>query len=234
MNVIDTSLILYAEHDFNASTFAARVTASTNSDFYSAITTAIGTLRGNLHGGANEAAMNFLKQFKTVEEADAKLREMFKNKELVMGFGHRIYKNGDPRVSIIKRCSKELSEWKKERLPDASPELIAISEHIEKVMLEEKKMHPNLDFYSASAYHQCGIPIELFTPLFVISRISGWAAHILEQRDNNRLIRPASTYVGPEPREFVSLEDRTLKDGEIENARTTIKSTLQMVDIVAT
>ena len=215
MSVVDISLILYAEHEFNASAYAARVTASTNSDFYSAITTAIGTLRGNAHGGANEAAMNYLKGLDSVEDADKKLRQMLKNKERVMGFGHRIYKKGDPRVEMIKNCSRELSEQPWERNENASPKLFAISEHIEKVMREEKGIHPNLDFYSASAYHQCGIPTELFTPLFVIARLSGWTAHILEQRENNRLIRPASTYVGPGLRQFVAPSLRKLQEGDV-------------------
>jgi len=175
IKTFDVSLILYAEHEFNASTFAARVTTSTNSDFYSAITSAIGTLRGNLHGGANEAAMEFLEKFKTKEEAEAELRRMFSRKELVMGFGHRVYKNGDPRNPIIKEWSKRLSESK-----FGNKNLFEISEHIENIILKEKKMHANLDFYSASAYFQCGIPISFYTPIFVISRTSGWAAHIIE------------------------------------------------------
>ena len=180
VRTFDVSLILYAEHDFNASTFASRVTASTRSDFYSAISSAIGTLRGHLHGGANEAAMDFLNQFNTVEEADAALRKIFKEKKLIMGFGHRIYKNGDPRNAIIKSHSKKLSEQPTATLPGANPQLFAISEHIEQVMRDEKRMHANLDFYSASAYYQCGIPIPFYTPIFVIARTSGWAAHIIE------------------------------------------------------
>ena len=148
IRTFDISLILYAEHDFNASTFAARVTASTRSDFYSAITSAIGTLRGNLHGGANEAAMEFLYQFSSVEQADAALRQIFKEKKLIMGFGHRVYKNGDPRNEIIKACSKKLSEQ-----PFGNPTLFKISDFIEHVMLTEKKMHANLDFFAASAYN---------------------------------------------------------------------------------
>jgi len=196
---------LYAEHDFNASTFAARVTASTQSDFYSAITSAIGTLRGNLHGGANEAAMEFLSQFSSVEQADTELRKIFAAKKLIMGFGHRVYKNGDPRNAIIKGCSKLLSEQS-----FGKPDLYKISEHVEGVMLNEKKMHANLDFYAASAYHQCGIPTLFFTPIFVISRTSGWAAHIIEQRSNNKLIRPSSNYIGPEPRPFVAIKERNM------------------------
>ena len=204
VRTFDVSLILYAEHDFNASTFAARVTASTRSDFYSAITSAIGTLRGNLHGGANEAAMEFLAQFNTVEEADKELRNIFAQKKLIMGFGHRVYKNGDPRNAIIKEQSRRLSQQ-----PFGSPKLFEISDHIESVMLKEKKMHANLDFFAASAYHQCGIPTAFFTPIFVIARTSGWAAHIIEQRANNKLIRPSSNYIGPQPRPYVHIDERS-------------------------
>lgn len=200
---MDVSLILYAEHDFNASTYAARVTASTLSDFYSAITTAIGTLRGPLHGGANEAAIRFLQQFKDTTDAEETLFEMYKKKELVMGFGHRIYKKGDPRSDIIKKYSKKLTETER-----GESKLYEISEHIENIMLKEKGMYPNLDFYSASSYYQLGLPIDFFTPIFVISRTSGWAAHIIEQRANNKLIRPASNYIGPEPKEYTSLDMR--------------------------
>lgn len=161
-------------------------------------------MRGNLHGGANEAAMEFLSQFKTVEEADAELRKIFAAKKLIMGFGHRVYKNGDPRNEIIKGCSRKLSE----QPVFGKPDLYAISAHIEKIMLDEKKMHANLDFFAASAYHQCGIPTAFFTPIFVISRTSGWAAHIIEQRSNNKLIRPSSNYIGPAPRPYVSIDQR--------------------------
>ena len=194
--MLDVSLILYAEHEFNASTFAARVTTSTGSDFYSAICSAIGTLRGPLHGGANEAAMELISRFENIEEAEKGLRQMLMNKELVMGFGHRVYHLGDPRSPIIKKWAKKLSENAKDK------KLFAISEHIEKIMWDEKRLAPNLDFYSASAYHFCGIPTKLFTPIFVFSRTAGWAAHIIEQRANNKLIRPLAEYVGPERRKF--------------------------------
>lgn len=201
-DMMNVSLILYAEHEFNASTFAARVTASTLSDFYSAITTAIGTLRGPLHGGANEAAMELIQQFHSPEEVEAKLKAMLANKAKIMGFGHRVYKDCDPRSDIIKTWSKKLGTSQDDLL------LYSISERIEALMRSEKNIFPNLDFYSASAYHYCGIPTPLFTPIFVMSRITGWSAHIIEQRADNRLIRPTSEYTGPEPRSYISIEDR--------------------------
>lgn len=199
---MDVSLILYAEHEFNASTFAARVTAATLSDFYSAVTSAIGTLRGPLHGGANEAAMALIDRFESADQAESELKAMLTRKEKIMGFGHRVYTSCDPRSDIIKAWSKQLGE------AVGNTRLYPVSERIEKVMWDEKNLFPNLDFYSASAYHFCGIPTDMFTPLFVMSRISGWAAHIIEQRSNNKLIRPVSEYIGPEPRDFVSIEQR--------------------------
>lgn len=201
-DMMNVSLILYAEHEFNASTFAARVTAATLSDFYSCMTSAIGTLRGPLHGGANEAAMELIERFKTPDEAEHELGLMLKNKAKIMGFGHRVYTTCDPRSNIIKMWSKRLSEATKDTV------LYPVSERIESVMWNEKKLFPNLDFYSASAYHFAGIPTALFTPLFVISRITGWSAHVFEQRADNRLIRPASIYTGPKPRAFTSMEMR--------------------------
>jgi 2-methylcitrate synthase len=199
---LDVSLTLYAEHEFNASTFAARVTSSTLSDFYSAVTTGIGTLRGNLHGGANEAAMELIDAFASPVEAEAGVQQMLLQKRRIMGFGHRVYTVSDPRSDIIKAISCKLAEhaddWK----------LYDISERIEAVMMRRKKLFPNLDFYSASAYRMLGIPTNLFTPLFVVSRLSGWSAHIMEQREANRLIRPTAEYIGPDRRTWVPLNER--------------------------
>lgn len=202
VRALDVSLILYAEHEYNASTFAARVTASTESDFYSSIVTGIGTLRGPLHGGANEAAMELIAKFKNPDDAEHGVRNMLAEKIKIMGFGHRVYKHSDPRSDVIKEWSKKLAENAKDG------QLYPISERIEKVMWDEKHLFPNLDFYSASTYHFAGIPTEMFTPIFVVSRITGWSAHILEQRKDNRLIRPEADYIGPQPREFVEIDKR--------------------------
>jgi 2-methylcitrate synthase len=202
VRAMDASFILYAEHEFNASTFAARITASTLSDFHSAITSGIGTLRGPLHGGANEEAMALIQRFETPEQAEAGLLEMLKRKELVMGFGHRVYKTSDPRSAVIKEWARKLAAIAGDK------RVYPISERIEAVMWREKKLFPNLDFYSAAAFHFCGIPTPMFTPIFVIARTSGWSAHIMEQRGNNRLIRPTAEYIGPPPRPFVSIEHR--------------------------
>jgi 2-methylcitrate synthase len=199
---VDASLILYAEHEFNASTFSARVTASTLSDFYAAVTSAIGTLRGPLHGGANEEAMRLIAQFASPEEAEQGIMAMLERKEKIMGFGHRVYKEADPRSTVIKEWSRLLS------YSAGDMHLYRVSERIEEVMRREKRMFPNLDFYSASAYHLCGIPTAMFTPVFVLARVAGWSAHIIEQRSANRLFRPIAAYVGPEPRPYVPVEQR--------------------------
>jgi 2-methylcitrate synthase len=200
--VMDVSLILYAEHEFNASTFTARVCASTLSDLFSCITAAIGTLRGPLHGGANEAAMEMIQRFGSAEEATQGTLGMLQRKEKIMGFGHAIYKESDPRNEVIKGWSKKLADEVGDTV------LFPVSEAIDKVMWDEKKLFPNADFYHASAYHFMGIPTKLFTPIFVCSRLTGWAAHVFEQRANNRIIRPSAEYVGVEQRKYVPLEQR--------------------------
>lgn len=193
---MDASLILYAEHEFNASTFAARVTAATLSDYHSCITSAIGTLKGPLHGGANEQAMALIEQFSDADEAKSSVKAMLDNHEKIMGFGHAVYKVADPRSPIIQAWSKKLAS----STPDGH--LYEVSLAIDTLMKSEKNLFPNLDFYSASAYHFLGLPTELFTPIFVLSRITGWSAHIFEQRSHNRLIRPNADYTGPDLRKW--------------------------------
>lgn len=203
IKAMNVSLILYAEHEFNASTFTARVITATMSDVYSGITGAIGALRGPLHGGANEAAMELIAEYKTPQEAEKGILEKLARKDKIMGFGHRVYVKADPRNVVIKEWSKKLSE----DVGDTKG-LYPISEAIEKVMWDQKKLFPNLDFYSASAYHFMGIPTPYFTPIFIFSRTSGWLAHIFEQRANNKLIRPSSEYIGPENKAFVPMQNR--------------------------
>lgn len=200
--VLDVSLILYAEHEFNASTFTARVVTSTLADFYSAITAAIGALRGPLHGGANEAAFELINRFTTPDEAERGVMELLARKEKVMGFGHRVYRTEDPRSTVIQEWAKRLSR------EVGDTRLYPVAERIEAVLRREKKLFPNLDFYSAIAFHHLGLPTRFFTPLFVFSRTSGWAAHILEQRADNRLIRPMGEYVGHAPRPYVPIHSR--------------------------
>ncbi|WP_281544406.1 2-methylcitrate synthase [Grimontia sp. SpTr1] len=200
--VMHCSLILYAEHEFNASTFAARVCASTLSDLHSCITAAIGTLRGPLHGGANEAAMEMIENWQTPDEAEQNILRMLENKDKIMGFGHAIYRDSDPRNALIKRWSKELSE------AVGDTQLYAVSERVEAVMKREKGLFCNADFFHASAYHFMDIPTKLFTPIFVMSRLTGWAAHVFEQRENNRIIRPSADYTGPESRDWLPIEQR--------------------------
>jgi 2-methylcitrate synthase len=199
---LDTTLILYAEHEFNASTFAARVITGTLSDMHSAVAGAIGALRGPLHGGANEAAMELIGKFDSPEAATAGVRDMLARKDLIMGFGHRVYTTSDPRNSVNKKMSKALAEERGDLT------LYRVSEAIEQLMWDEKKLFANADFYAATVYHYMGVPTYLFTPIFVCSRITGWAAHIMEQRADNKLIRPAAEYVGPELQRWVAIEDR--------------------------
>lgn len=202
IKAMNVSLILYAEHEFNASTFTARTITSTMADIYSAVTGAIGALRGPLHGGANEAAMELIRKYASPAEAVAGVKAMMADKELIMGFGHRVYTEADPRNVVIKSWSKKLAA-------DAgNTTLYPVSEAIEKLMWDEKHLFPNLDFYSASSYHFMGVPTPMFTPVFVMSRITGWAAHIMEQRANNKLIRPNADYTGPGTRKFVPVEKR--------------------------
>jgi len=200
---MDVSLILYAEHEFNASTFTTRTITSTLADFYSAVTGGIGALRGPLHGGANEAAMELIERFPTPDEAEKGILQMLAKKEKIMGFGHRVYKHCDPRSDVIKGWAAKLAEK-----DPKGQKLMAVAEQIDAVMKREKKLFTNLDFYSAVSYHLCGIPTSLFTPIFVMARISGWAAHILEQRADNRLIRPTSEYIGEKVRSVPPLDKR--------------------------
>jgi 2-methylcitrate synthase len=202
IKVMDVSLILYAEHEFNASTFTARVCASTLSDLHSCITGAIGTLRGPLHGGANEAAMAMIEKFGSADEAVQGTLAMLERKDKIMGFGHAIYKESDPRNEVIKGWSRKLADEVGDQV------LYPVSEAIDKTMWEQKKLFPNADFYHASAYHFMGIPTPLFTPIFVCSRVTGWAAHVFEQRANNRIIRPSADYTGVDQRKFVPIDQR--------------------------